>query len=426
MPAAALFLGMAGLASGETGRPGETVRAALESAATGLAEGRAADALSALGEARRLEPDNPWIGFYTGSAHLQLGNYHAALKAFDRALDTLSELGDPDPQLTEAIRLRRHAARRNVFGFTLRSGFAYDSNVTYGGSGTTGPQFITDREDGNFAGSLQLDWAPVATDTETLVVGTRLSSVWHFSVQEFNWQDYAANIRYGRRLAENWTGAIRYDHVYSNLNNDSFLCYHNLSPSLTYHWPEGPSRFRLGATTADYSFEPRDFRYETPPELDRDGFANSFGIDQSFLLEWGAKRDWVWILNAGYRFAWINTQGTEFERLVHVFHLGLSIPFDNPLLAGRPAAFRFDVDWEIGDYRNDSLFDRNRDERSDLITTFRFLLSQQLFDDVDWGELTVHGIVDWTIADSNVTTSDGSEPFTWNKLVCGIEFEWSF
>ena len=114
------------------------VRSALESAAAALEKGDAATALGALGSVEIAEPSNPWLWFYKGRAHALRGYPHEAIAAFDRALDTLASLGNPDPPLAERIRADRRIVRRQVTSRSLLLGLAYDSNVTFRGGGTTG------------------------------------------------------------------------------------------------------------------------------------------------------------------------------------------------------------------------------------------------------------------------------------------------
>ena len=95
-PTAAVLVwcGLAGLLLPSSGRgeavgddSARVVRGALDSAAALLSEGRARDALAVLARAEPLEPDNPWLLFYQGVSHLQLGNaYEAIARFWDTAL----------------------------------------------------------------------------------------------------------------------------------------------------------------------------------------------------------------------------------------------------------------------------------------------------------------------------------------------------
>ena len=199
-----------------------SVREALESAARSLARSEPRAALDALAPVTRAEPDNPWMWFYTGSAHLALREPYPAMESFDRALDVLASLGDPDPALAETIRRHRRTARRQVFHVAARTGVAYDSNVTFLGGGVSGPGLIANQGDGLIASAFQLDFAPIADADQTLTVGARLGHSRQYSVESFNFQAYGGYVRYTRSLDSNVEAAIEYDYDASYLGNESF------------------------------------------------------------------------------------------------------------------------------------------------------------------------------------------------------------
>ena len=88
--------------------------------------------------------------------------------------------------------------------------------------------------------------------------------------------------------------------------------------------------------------------------------------------------------------------------------------------------FRFDVGWESDRYRNDSVIDRDGEKRIDHITTMGFRISQVLMDDPRHGLLVLHGLILLTDANSNVTTVEGENPFTYDRDVYGFQFHWSW
>ena len=98
----------------------------------------------------------------------------------------------------------------------------------------------------------------------------------------------------------------------------------------------------------------------------------------------------------------------------------------NPWLPDKECTFRFNADWEMDNYRHRSMFDKDHGTRDDLITVLGAVISQQLIDDPQRGELILHAIVNWTDADSDVRTSQRADPFTYDKLVAGFQLEWRF
>jgi len=409
------------------------VGSTLESAGALLLEGKPRAALDALQPIERFEPRNPWLWFYRGLAHSRLGNAYPAMESFDRALDILAKLGDPDPQLTEAARKHRRLARQQVLNLNCQIGLAYDTNVSFLGDTATGPDLITGRPDGKFASNLDFQYAPIATEEHALVLGGRLGHTWHFAVEQFDYQDYGNSIRYARKLGERWQASVQYDYDMMFLGNEPFLSNHAITPGLQYDWQPGTRTFALDKTNLYYQFCGRDFLFETAPEFDRDGIVNAFGVEQSFLFRPLPKTCRTGDLTLGYRFASVSTQGTEFDRNDHDFYIGFGLPLLRPwspdeylILPDKELVFRFNVDFQIGDYRDDGLLDRYARQRLDRITTYGFCMSQTILEHPDYGDLTVHGIINWTDARSNVEMRDGANPFTYDKVVYGVQIEWSW
>ena len=415
-----------------------TVAGALNEAAEWLLVSRPRAALTALAFVETTEPDNPWMWFYRGTAHLQLRDPHEAMRCYDRALDVLGELGEPDPALTEKIRLHRVRARRQVFSATAQIGLAYDTNVTYLGNETVNRvDLISGRQDGKFASEFRLDYAPVADATDMLVVGTRLAQIWHFSIEEYDEQDYGTYVRYAHRIDRHFEPAIEYDYNVVLLDDTGFLSDHALTASLTYHWDAIDSPVRPDRSDVYYRFEARDFLYETEPMFDRDGYAHAVGAEQHFLVT--PIDRWTWDLSVGYRLTSIMTEGDEYDRMTQDAYLGVGIPLINPdhpdeflLIADKELRLRFDVQWHRADYRQESLIDHLGRRRRDQLMLYGWSISQTLVDDPDRGRLTLGGIVHWTDAHSNVQVeeadrpNDLADPFTYDKVIYGLQLIWQW
>ena len=397
-----------------------------------LYQGRSQEAMTVLERVERQEPDNPWLWYYRGTAHLQLSSPYKAMECYDRAADILASLGDPDPDLADRIRRQRAQARRHVFGLSGHVGLAYDTNVSFlGDAGTL--DILAGRPDGKFASGFQVDFAPVADERNVIAAGVRFGHSWHFSVTEFDYQDYGEYLRYVRRLGESWEAEVLYDYDVNCLGRDGFLSNHAVTPSVTYRWRSADAAFRPRDTRVYYRFEAQDFLFATEPEYDRDGFAHGVGVEQRFLFRPVAGRNWVWEISAGYGFASFATEGTQYDRFTHDFQIGMGVPLVNPvdpdkylILPDKELIFRFNADWQIEDYWNRNLEDRDRDGRSDLLTTYSFVVSQTLMSEPDRGDLVLHAIIHWTDAESNVTTRDALSPFTYDKVIYGIQLAWSW
>ncbi len=410
----------------------EKARTALESAATLIAEDNPDEALRVLDRVEELEPRNPWLWFYRGVANAQLGDPYLAMSCFDQASDILAELGDPDPDLAERISIQRSRARRQVFGFSITTGLAYDSNVGYtGDTGNLG--LVTNRPDGRFSSSFRLDFAPVADRHQTLAVGVRVGHSWHFAIEQFDYQDYGGYLSYTRRLGRHWELGLRLDYDYSFLGNEPFLSNFGMTPAVTYKWDAVEGAVSPRTTSIYYQLQYQDYLFDIEPQFDRDGPNNAVGIEQRLAVRPLPDTDWICELTAGYRFESFATQGSEFDRFGHTFELGLDVPLLNPsnpseylIWPDKETVFQFRANWLIDHYRKRSLIDDDGRRRKDLITTLGFVLSQTLVNDPNNGDLVLHFIVNWSDADSNVVTSDDLRIYTYDKVVWGIQLAWSF
>jgi hypothetical protein len=371
--------------------------------------------------------------YYRGAALLMLRRPYDALDSFDAATDRLAALGDPDPDLRRRIAEHRVLARRQVFNIDLDMGLAYDTNVTFTGAGGQDFGFISGRSDGVFGTRMQAGFAPVANQSDVIAVGLRTAHTWHFRVEEFDFQDYGALLRYAHRWDDHWETSATYVYDFSVLDRQSYLSQHALGFGLDYHWAYRNARMRAQRTGVFYRIAAQDFLFPTPRELDRDGIAHAVGVEQALRVQPLADVPWTWDVSAGYAFESVHTEGDEFDRHGHEFFLRCGMPLLNPadpskylLLPDKEARLEFDAMWELDRYRRPGLFDRNRRHRRDFITTLALRLSQLLQKDPQYGDLTVHAIVAWTDSDSNVRTRDGGAPFSYDRVFYGLQIAWSW
>ena len=403
----------------------------LEDAAQLLADGRPNAAINTLEAVAQAEPDNPWMLFYRGSAHVMLGNAQQAVDDYDHALKVLEDYGNPDPEFTARIRRHRRHARRSLFNVSIESGLAYDTNVTFLGDDAAGTfDVISGQADEKFATRVQLDASILSDRDQTLAAGLRLGQAWHFSVDEFDFQDYGGYARYTRRLTSDIEAELRYDYDFTLLGRDSFLSLHALTPSVSYNWRPTDNTFGPDRTRAFYQFQARDFLFDTTPVFDRDGVGHAIGVEQSFDLT--PLPAWNWELTLGYRFGSIATRGSEFDRLTHDLLFGLAIPILNPaepteylILPDKELMFRFNTDLHWADYRNPSTIDAQRDNRRDFTPVYNWAVSQKLVEDPRIGDITLHGIIQWTNATSTVNIGD-VEPFTYSQIIYGLQLAWQW
>lgn len=403
-----------------------TVQRALEKAATQIADRQHADALKTLATIEKIEPDNPWLHFYKGAAHQGLQNWYPAMESYDTATDLLLSYGDPEPKLYETIKLYRSQARRNVFSLSLTTGIAWDSNVSYVGDSGSQANLISGQGDAVFSNRFNLAYAPIADETQSLTLVARTYNTWHADVDAFDEQNYGLTANYARKLNPNWSAAIRYDYDIVYLGRQPFVSTNSLSPSLRYIWNPTDATFQPTTTDLFYRIEAHDFLFRTSPEFDRDGFENTIGFSQSFRWQPNPENPWTMSIDTGYAFEFVATEGREFDQYRHNIFLAAGFPLTNPLLPENDLFMRINANVEVGDYREASLLDRDGDERYDVISTVETVFSQELFTDPEKGRLTMHAIVGYSTAASNITRRDRSSPFTYEKWISGVQFEWNW
>ena len=104
----------------------------------------------------------------------------------------------------------------------------------------------------------------------------------------------------------------------------------------------------------------------------------------------------------------------------------MDIPLGSPLLEDMPLDFNFSVQWQIGDYSNNSVFDRRRRPRDDLIVAYTWVLSQKIIEDGPLGDLDIHGVISWIDANSNVRSQDRTRPFSYDRVIYGLQLAWTW
>jgi len=404
----------------------QKIQQALRDASEAIQHGQGDEALDDLGAVDAIEPNNPWAWYFRGQAHRLLGDPYRAMEAYDSALDELATLGNPEPELFERIKAERHAARRRVFNLSLQTGVAYDSNVSFSGTGAT-VDFVSGRGDGEFATLMQLDYVPYVTNEQAVTVGARFNQVLHFSIKEFDYQDYGGYIRFTQRLNDSWTFDLRYDYDLYYLDHESFSSINTITPRFNFRWPTRDVSVSLDETSLFYRIEALDYLYPTTSRLDRDGYVNAVGIEQTLRIRPVASNPaWVWDAFAGYQFQYVSTEGSEFDYYGNDVYFGLSVPMKNSWLDDKILTARFLAGVEFDNYRNPSGFDRRGRERDDVITTIGVVLSQVLVEDAEHGDVILHGIFNYTDSDSNITTREFGDPFSYDRIVAGFQVEWRF
>lgn len=408
------------------------VRGALERAAVELNLGRPAAALHALESVAEIEPDNPWLAYYEGAAQLQLDRPYDAMASLDRAWS----LTDAAPERDEALRRRieslRTEARRRVLQVSLRLGIAYDTNVAFLGEGAVTADLVTGDDDWLFESRFSVAFAPIMERGTSLTFGASAVNSWHFRIDEYDVQEYASFVQYARSLGPRTEALLGLRAFSVLLGNQSYVNGAAGTLGLRYEWPNSDESVRLLDSTIEAGAEFRDFRFPVDDELDQDGWVSWTGFVQRFVVAQEDRPDAALTGRIGYAFSHFDTDGSEYDRNAHRILFGFDMPLMNPhrpneylLLPDKPLWMEFTYDWEFARHRNDSVFTRRDEARRDRTNTFGLTLSQLLIDKPD-RELVLHVIAGYTDANSNIRLADRTRPFTFDKYVFGLQFEWSW
>lgn len=410
----------------------DDVARALETAAVALNRGRPEAAMKALERAADEEPDNPWLAYYRAAALLQLDTPYAAMESLDRAAALIHAARHRDEALLRRVEALRREARRRVLLVSLRLGVAYDSNVAFLGEGAVTSDLVTGDEDGLFESRFAVAFAPVMERDASLTIGASAVNSWHFDIDEYDLQEYATYVQFSRSLGPRSEVFLGLRAAAYHLGNESYLNAAAGTLGWRYEWQDRDTSWRLIDATVQASAEYQDFRFAVDDALDQDGWTPSVGIVQRFAISPNPDFDATITGRVGYVFRLYDTDGSEYDRDTHRILFGLDMPVKNPwrpeeylVLPRKPLWMAFTYDREFTRHDNESVFTRRGDSRRDRTNTFGLTLSQVLMDRPE-RKLILHVIARYTDANSNIRLPDRSTPFTFDKYVFGVQFEWSW
>lgn len=326
------------------------------------------------------------------------------------------EEGNPGTALARRARVERRRLDEEVgsegrrrWDLSLRFGVDWDSNVVLRGRRTT-LSTGKDDEDWRFGTASDFTYRLVQDQKWLVGAGVTTFNSWHTDIDEFNVQDYGANI-YASYAPDSlpWLAlGLRYDVDNALLGNDSFLVRHRATAQADIQ--EGEK----ARTTVFYQFEFRDYRTAVvDARLDRDGITNAVGVVQRVDIV--DLYDRPVTMDFSYRFESVGSDGTEFDAQNHVFRLGVSVPLPSDM------TFGFSSDWELQKYRNPSLFDLDASKRRDLIHTMVFSLNKRFTE-----QLSARLQMVVTKDDSNVRDLGGQEFFSYDRVVYGFSLNYQF
>jgi len=320
---------------------------------------RAAPALELAG---RLSPEQtePVASYYAGLAWLGAAERNKARAAFQRVveLDPDGDWGRQAARMLESTKLFPFYAR-------LQVGFENDDNVLLRATGTD----RNTRDGGK-------DWRGVWSAE----AGVQLFSqgAWtgglqgsysgskHDDLSDFDTHYPTASAFLDRRLGPDTLARLRHTFGYAWVDQGSFLHTQSTQASLTHTWEQAGTTEILGDFTwNDFRFRNQDVEDgPCPPglgnpscgppgldekhERDRDGYGVGAAIEHRYLVSIADSLDEIiesLVIRGGYRFAWYDSEGTEWEGISNVFSAGFTVelPFDVSL-DGSVSYERYDFD----------------------------------------------------------------------------------
>ncbi len=346
------------------------------------------------------------IKFYRGLVYLLQRNREAAREALQAGYDLAP---DSDVGLRSKEILDQLVGRR-PWELSLRAGLYYDTNVTLQGDRVQRRLKENTGADWRFGLGSAFTYRVVDTEQFLLGVGGSTFNTWHNEIDEFNVENYGANVyaAYTPLGAEWLTLSVRYDWDHTLVGDQSFLSRQRLTPQIDIRESDWT------ATTLFYQYDQRNYYHQSGDRrLDRDGPTDAFGVVQRFEL--AELYDRPLEVNLSYRFENVDTDGTEFSSHNHVFALavGLPLPWD--------LTFDFASEFELAYYKNRSLFDNDGSRRRDFIHTFLFALTKQFNE-----HLSARFLLNVTNSDSNIRGQAAQAHFSYDRITYGLSLLYRF
>jgi len=388
------------------------------------------DAIRFLKEAEADPDKRPVAEYYSALALARLGRVEQSRVAFANTAGASpnSEVGRIASRYATTSQTALAIATEpwSIFADTQ---LGYDSNVVIGPS--DGPGNVAEDGDGAWVLAFGGEYRFIDDDSGVLKGSADVSQSVHFDRSDFDLT--------GTRMRLDWQSSIDWFEYGLNAGYDFYgLNYQTFyQDALTTPWIAarmGPS----AATQFFYGFRYRDF-FRPPFSPYRDGFNNSFGARQYFLLPDGAT-----LLHAGYRFEAEDPEhvhddnlGTrrgarDFQYDANQFDIGAATSADlagiGPIHAEAGYSFRYE-DYTHRNSRTQSVQQNgtvtNGLHRHDAEHEFAVSVGRDLSPDIDWlQEWTDSSEV--TLSFIGVVNDSNIDQFQYNRFLTMVGFEARF
>jgi len=302
----------------------------------------AKDAALALDRARISDPGvEPVASFYSGLAWSSVDDRTHARESLQRVIQE----APGTPWAEAAQRALKDIDNRSPRKWLRMSvGAEYDTNVALLGYGVVLPQGISHQGDVR-----AVWWADAGAEvfrTENWAGGVRAHYYGNAqgTLHQFNEEYPGAGFWLDHRVDERTSMRLEYDYGYAWVGGaDPYLSGNTATFSVIRNWGEpGTTVVSTEAVWNNYFFpltqipvqgspgancmiECAPVGLNTASSLDADGFGATTGFDHAIPLGWNGT-----IVNAGYRYQFYNSEGSEWKFSGHELHLGVhtDLPFE--------------------------------------------------------------------------------------------------
>jgi tetratricopeptide (TPR) repeat protein len=302
----------------------------------------ARDAATALDRARVSDSGvEPVASFYSGLAWSSLDDRSHAREALQRVIDE----APGTPWAEAAQRALKDIDNRNPRKWLRMSvGAEYDTNVALLGYGVVLPQGISHQGDVR-----AVWWADAGAEilhTETWSGGVRAHYYGNAqgTLHQFNEEYPGGGFWLDHKVDNSTSLRLEYDYGYAWVGGaDPYLSGNTTTLSLIHDWGDvGTTVVSTEAVWNNYFFQRIEIPIQGSPgancmvecapvglnthsALDADGFGATTGFDHAVPLSWNGT-----IVNAGYRYQYYNSEGSEWRFTGHELHLGVhtNLPLD--------------------------------------------------------------------------------------------------
>jgi len=272
------------------------------------------------------------------------------------------------------------------WSFDISGGWQTDDNVT-----ETEDDNVSGKEDSAWVVDVSGEYKIFKKENWEIDVGYDFSQADYTHVSDFDSESHTGRVSASYDIGA-WDFGLNYGYSYNILNNDEFLGFHSVVPTVGYFFRQDLySVFYYGFVTKKF-FQ----------ESERTGDTHNLGVSQFIFFN-----DYQAYVLLGYRINNEDTNGSEFDYLGHA----LSISFQHPLPLNSEVDLSYS--YNLKDYENNT--ESIGTERRDEIQTVNLNITKQVIEHLDFKMDYSH-----TKSTSNLNSVD----YSGNTVMIGLEMSY--